>query len=213
MSVLGLNSMTMSKKHPKKQIYFIDYENTPKNILDLLAALCPLNSWYFIFYSQNTPQPEWVLTHMPSNLHKTSLKFIHCEKSAHNAMDFQIVAEIAYLGAQYKNAIYTIISDDKGYDAAICQLRKHGISINRMSPYGKIAHITSTNQISFETCIRNVLKANGQQSQTAILLKRIGNDYNLVAIHNAIQEIWRKSMRRQLIYKEIKKELRKYGLV
>lgn len=205
--------MRMSKKKAKKHIYLIDYENTPKNILDLLAALCPLNSWYFIFYSQNTPQPEWVLKHIPFNLEKTSLKFIHCETSAHNAMDFQIVAEVAYLGAQYKNAIYTIISEDKGYDAAICQLRQHGISINRMSPYGKMAQVISKNPNAFETCIRKVLKANGQQSQTAILLKRIGNDYNLVAIHNAIQEVWRKSIRRQLIYKEIKKELKKCGLV
>ncbi len=112
----------------RKQVttYLIDFENTPKDIINQLSL--SKSDQIFLFYSEFTHGPEWVLEHFPNVPY---IQFIHCV-TGKNAMDFQITAMAGWLGAKQKGRTrFVIVSGDTGYDAAIRLLQEKGVSITR----------------------------------------------------------------------------------
>lgn len=121
-----------------KHIYFIDFENTNNQILDILHECTPKDSWYFIFYSDETQGPEWILRKAPEGM---CVRFIPCENGKTNSLDFQLMAKVGQCTAIYRNARYIIVSNDKGYDGAIHMLQREGVRIFRESaPTGLVSH-------------------------------------------------------------------------
>lgn len=195
-----------------KHIYLIDYENTAPNILTTLAAISPQDSWYYLFYSEMTKQPEWIMSHLPDK--SIILKLINCHVGSQNAMDFQIVAMAGYISALHPNAIYIIVSNDKGYDAPIQMMQENGIRIFRTPPTVKKDPSMMDLKTLYHACIERGMIAAGHINDIGRVKNEVGKDANPYNIHTHLQRVWRNDHRiSSTIYKKIKVELKKEGLM
>lgn len=101
-----------------KKFYFVDTENIGKRFLPGAEKLTSEDT-VVLFHYKNGPQtPMEVL----SALSKCKASIIKKEMGTHtkNAMDFQICTFLGMIVGKYQNnAEYYILSEDKGYGAAI----------------------------------------------------------------------------------------------
>lgn len=136
-------------------IYFIDFENT--GLIGLAGAEnLSAKDTIMLFASDHTPE-KGVLKKLASTKVTVSIKYVNT--TAKNAMDFCLVS---YLGAEIANGRrrLCIVSQDKGYDAAVSFWEDRGISIS-VSPDLSGAPTTSDIEEKAEKTNIPVAKAQG----------------------------------------------------
>lgn len=136
-------------------IYFVDFENT--GLIGLVGAEnLSTKDAIVLFASDHTPE-KGVLKQLASTKASISIKYVNT--TAKNAMDFCLVS---YLGAEIANGRrrLCIVSQDKGYDAAVSFWEDRGISIS-VSPDLSDAPTTSDTEEKAEKTNIPVAKAQG----------------------------------------------------
>lgn len=197
-----------------KHIYFIDYENTSNDILKLLLETCPKDSYYYLFYSEKTRQPEDILLELPDE--PTQIRFIDCKNGEHDAMDFTIVAAAARLSAIHPNANYYIVSYDKGYEAATLYLQQHGIRIWLKTAQTPIQ--TKTEKKELLSAVQSALTLMNRRKETTEIYEVCKTAGSMQDMHNKLQNHYKnKPNTNQVtvvkIYDHIKSAMRKRGIL
>lgn len=124
-----------------KRYYLIDFENVGKKFLKGVEYLNTEDTVYLYHNLERgaSASPDVV---NQLNLTKATIKIIPVYRNTINAMDFELVAHLGFLIGQNGNyAEYHIVSEDKGYVAAIDFLKNEtGTTavIDMVSDFGKI---------------------------------------------------------------------------
>lgn len=101
-----------------KRIFLIDKENTGTRFLKGLEALSNQDKVIVFHYSQAGSIKEEVLSALSKT--KAAVEIRSMNTHTKNAMDFQICTYLGYLYSKNgTNAEYYIVSNDKGYEAAV----------------------------------------------------------------------------------------------
>lgn len=107
-----------------KHIYLIDKENTGNRFLYGIENLRNEDKVIVFHYEQAGNINQVVLSALANT--KASVEIRKMNTHTKNAMDFQICTYLGYLYGKYQNnAQYHIISNDKGYEAAVEFLKLH----------------------------------------------------------------------------------------
>jgi len=121
-----------------KHIYLIDKENTGNRFLNGIEKLKNEDIVVVFHYEQAGSINQVVLSALANT--RASVQIRKMNTHTKNAMDFQICTYLGYLYGKYQNkAKYHIISNDKGYEAAVEFLKTHidpTIDINIMPSIG-----------------------------------------------------------------------------
>jgi hypothetical protein len=102
-------------------IYLVDYENrSGKSTANGLNGIERLtnNDSVTVFLGKSNVVPAEILDRCV-NRSKARVTFHKCRKSARNYLDFQLVTHLGFLAATREEREYHIVSDDKGYYAAV----------------------------------------------------------------------------------------------
>lgn len=124
-----------------KRYYLIDFENVGKKFLKGVEYLNTEDTVYLYHnLGRGASASPDVVNQL--NLTKATIKIIPVYRNTINAMDFELVAHLGFLIGQNGNyAEYHIVSEDKGYVAAIDFLKNEtGTTavIDMVSDFGKI---------------------------------------------------------------------------
>lgn len=120
----------------KRKIFLIDYENVASDWAEYISSM-NASTRVLLFYSSVTPTiPTKVLAQILAK--KIKLELIACV-TGNNAMDFQLVTELGYrIGAasvsSQPQAMYYIVSRDKGFDAAVNYWTNKNVMVTRLAP-------------------------------------------------------------------------------
>ena len=107
-----------------KNIYLIDKENTENRFLQGIEELRNEDIVIVFHYEQAGNINPVVLSALAKT--KASVEIRKMNIHTKNAMDFQICTYLGYLYGKYKNkAAYHIVSNDRGYEAAVEFLKTH----------------------------------------------------------------------------------------
>ena len=115
-------------------VALIDYENVNSKGLKGIENLSSNDKIYF-FNKENSTIT--VSLHKKLESSKVTREYVCVKASTKNALDFQLVAQLALLCAECPDEKYSIISDDGGFDAAIQFLNKYKISRYSNLAYAK----------------------------------------------------------------------------
>lgn len=108
----------MPRKEKRMSIYFVDFENVRKHGLEGIETLKSTDKVILFHYVGEGNVKYDILSELSKSKAFTQIQRI--EKHDKNAMDFEIVAMLGYmLKANGTNVEYKIVSNDKGYLAAI----------------------------------------------------------------------------------------------
>lgn len=204
-----------------KKIYFIDYENiSGDTILPKIIEALPPDSWYYVFYSEHTKPPEYILKNLPDR--PIWIRFIDCVTGSHDAMDFRIVACLSRMSALHPNAQYIIISNDTGYDPALTYLQDQGVRAFRVTPPcietkdGDSEAQRKKTKSDYITCVHKAMASLGRdESEAKVLCSSLAYTKDLKMINNTLQKMYKgkKNKYVPIIYKAIKAQLTEKGLV
>ena len=111
-------------------VYLVDTENIGRTWLKLLQD-CSAEDEILLFYTHQSMPYSLDIIEQIKNA-ECPLEFIPCV-AGHNALDFQLVADLSLRVANKPLAKYAVVSCDKGFDVAIDYLKKKGYDIHRMS--------------------------------------------------------------------------------
>lgn len=111
----------------KTTYFLIDYENVqPKNLSDLNGHSIKV----LVFVGPNQRKVSIKVASELEPLGADS-RCIQVSKSGKNALDFHIAFKLGELSKSEPNAVFHVISKDKGYDALLDHLRKQGFKVQR----------------------------------------------------------------------------------
>ena len=166
-----------------KRLFLIDKENTGKRFLHGLDKLTA-NDKVIIFHYELAGEikPDILL---PLSHCKAAVEIIKMNTHTKNAMDFQICTYIGYLYNQYKrNAEYYIVSDDKGYGAAIEFIKTH------VDPKAAISQINSNMELEAEkvSLVEILLQDKYQKKVINKIKKGIISSRDKGEFHNYLQK-------------------------
>lgn len=113
-----------------KKIYFIDSENVGDNWISLLDTV-KASDEILVFYTANSPHIKYKSA---KNLMKSKneVTFIECYKGS-NALDFQLCTELGMHADNASNVKFVIVSNDKGFDAAVKYCKDRNIIVTRIN--------------------------------------------------------------------------------
>ena len=110
--------------------YMIDSENIGITWIPYLKENIKKSDRVFLFYTDKSPS-------IPCNELKTLASFIsqiqtiYCHNETANALDFQLCSYLGYLIRGGSKSFYCILTNDKGFDAAVSFWKDKGIKICR----------------------------------------------------------------------------------
>lgn len=114
---------------PVPKVFLVDSENMG----DIWGALLEKMTFWdrlVIFYTKNSSHMACESTIQFLKHRKKRMEWIACVEGP-NALDFQLVTELGARISRDKNSEYIIISNDKGFDAAVDYWTKRGRKIRR----------------------------------------------------------------------------------
>lgn len=189
MCTIDIEQIERFKLQETKIVFLIDFENISKTSFRKVCGLTPEYALNYVFYSSNTPDPNWILTHTPCNI---QLKLVECY-TGENAMDFQLIASAGESCALNPDAVHVVVSNDKGYEPAIRMFQNKGRRIFQYRPNANADKIPPEPEpdgkdIQLKEIIVRHCNANnlGQYAEEIFQIAKSTKD--LVQIHNAIQQ-------------------------
>lgn len=111
-------------------VYFIDTENVGKAWLNLLDSFKPRDKLVLFYTSFSMAYTLDVVERIRNA--KCPIEFVSCTPG-HNALDFQLVAELARRAAKSPSTEYAVVSWDRGFSAPVDYLRSKGYLVSRLS--------------------------------------------------------------------------------
>ena len=132
----------------------IDFENVqPKN----LEILAPHPFRVFVFIGSNqTRLPRHIVVAMQSLGSKA--EYVEIEGSGPNALDFHIAYYIGELAAKDPQALFHVISKDKGFDPLIRHLRGRKIAVQREIDVAEIPELRISTKTSTGDMVNAIVK-------------------------------------------------------
>ena len=162
----------MTKSGILKRIFLIDGDNNPYTALngaDLLTA----EDTVLFYYSPgcNLSRIRQRLRNSPADI-----QFLESVRTGKNSLDFQIIMELGVLAGQRKIDCAYIISQDKGYEAAI-----HVLKIRYASIFQEVEL-----KDSIEDCfpLSFLFKAADKQELYVTLVREYGNAHGSFLYHH-----------------------------
>ena len=182
-----------------KHIYLIDKENTGNRFLNGIENLRSEDIIIVFHYEPAGSINQVVLSALANT--KASVEIRKMNTHRKNAMDFQICTYLGYLYGKYRNkAQYHIISNDKGYEAAVEFLKMHidpsmDVDIMPSIGYEKI------NEDATQEMLRNILEGYSNK-----VVNRVSNGLRSTDDTNGFHTFLQKNLNKdcQRIYKLIK---------
>lgn len=117
------------------KIYLVDSENVGDIWVPLLVS-SQEDDEVLVFYTTKSPHMNYENVRMLKETEKEA-DFIKCFEGS-NALDFQLVSELGYRLSQNADREYVIVSNDTGFDAAVCYWSTRKMPVSRLS--GKECH-------------------------------------------------------------------------
>lgn len=114
-------------------VYLLDYENTNEAGLSGVEKLSPHDS-LLIFYNDSSKISIDYHKKLENSQCKTT--YFKLNKSAKNALDFQLSTYLGYLIHEDSKELYSIISKDTGFDSVVTFWKGRQIKINRCTNIG-----------------------------------------------------------------------------
>lgn len=115
----------------QRNLYLVDSENVGNSWVDIIHNLKGSDKIY-VFYTSKSAHLEISQVHMiKDKLDK--VEFIECNNGSKNALDFQLVSLMGSMIATAQKTIYTIVSNDTGFNSLIHFWHKRGVKVERRS--------------------------------------------------------------------------------
>lgn len=108
---------------------FVDYENIQNIKLPLIDGK-PATVTLVVGSRQST-LPVELASGLVEYAHRRQVRLVQAKATGQNALDFVLACELGGTCAIQKDAVYHIISRDKGFDATVEHLREHKIKVTR----------------------------------------------------------------------------------
>jgi hypothetical protein len=140
----------------------IDYENVQPKNLELLASD---EFKVLVFVGQNQAKIPFDLADSMQLLGKNA-RYVQITGNGQNALDFHIAYYIGELAASEPDAVFHIISKDKGFDPLINHLKERKIRVHREKDIGEIPLLQLADTSSIDEKISAVVKNLGGRGQS-----------------------------------------------
>jgi hypothetical protein len=140
----------------------IDYENVQPKNLELLASD---EFKVLVFVGQNQAKIPFDLADSMQLLGKNA-RYVQITGNGQNALDFHIAYYIGELAAGEPDAVFHIISKDKGFDPLINHLKERKIRVHREKDIGEIPLLQLADTSSIDEKISAVVKNLGGRGQS-----------------------------------------------
>lgn len=121
---------------------FVDYENIQNIKLPLIEGK-PVTVTLVLGSRQST-LPVELATGLVEYAHRRQVRLVRAKATGKNALDFVLACELGGTCAMQKDAVYHIISRDKGFDATVEHLREHGIKVTRHDHFESVPVLGAT---------------------------------------------------------------------
>ena len=116
--------------------YMVDSENVGTKWIPYLKENIKKTDRVFLFYTDKSPTiPCGKLNDLTLFIHQ--IQSIHCYNKTANALDFQLCSYLGYLIRGGSKSSYCILTNDKGFDAAVSFWAEKGIKIYPGGFYAK----------------------------------------------------------------------------
>ena len=123
--------------------YMVDSENVGTKWIPYLKENIKKTDRVFLFYTDKSPTiPCGKLNDLTLFIHQ--IQSIHCYNKTANALDFQLCSYLGYLIRGGSKSSYCILTNDKGFDAAVSFWAEKGIKIYRHSLAAEIGYPDKT---------------------------------------------------------------------
>jgi len=132
----------------------IDYENVQPKNLELLASD---EFKVLVFVGQNQAKIPFDLADSMQLLGKNA-RYVQISGNGQNALDFHIAYYIGELAASEPDALFHIISKDKGFDPLINHLKERKIRVHREKDIGEIPLLQLADTSSIDEKISAIVK-------------------------------------------------------
>jgi len=132
----------------------IDYENVQPKNLELLASD---EFKVLVFVGQNQAKIPFDLADSMQLLGKNA-RYVQISGNGQNALDFHIAYYIGELAASEPDALFHIISKDKGFDPLINHLKERRIRVHREKDIGEIPLLQLADTSSIDEKISAIVK-------------------------------------------------------
>ena len=140
----------------------IDYENVQPKNLELLASD---EFKVLVFVGQSQAKIPFDLADSMQLLGKNA-RYVQITGNGQNALDFHIAYYIGELAASEPDAVFHIISKDKGFDPLINHLKERKIRVHREKDIGEIPLLQLADTSSIDEKISAVVKNLGGRGQS-----------------------------------------------
>ena len=140
----------------------IDYENVQPKNLELLASD---EFKVLVFVGQNQAKIPFDLADSMQLLGKNA-RYVQITGNGQNALDFHIAYYIGELAASEPDAVFHIISKDKGFDPLINHLKERKIRVHREKDIGEIPLLQLADTSSIDEKVSAVVKNLGGRGQS-----------------------------------------------
>lgn len=122
--------------------FYVDTENVIADAWSASMHKLAKNDKVILFESRNSkPIPVRNATYLQETVCK--LELIHCEVGTANAMDFILCTKLGEQVLKAPKSNHYIVSNDKGYDAAIAYLKSCGYAVDRIASISQYKHYES----------------------------------------------------------------------
>ena len=155
--------------------YMVDSENVGTKWIPYLKENIKKTDRVFLFYTDKSPTiPCGKLNDLTLFIHQ--IQSIHCYNKTANALDFQLCSYLGYLIRGGSKSSYCILTNDKGFDAAVSFWAEKGIKIYRHSLAAEIGYPDKTRMGSMPN-LGAILSLNfpPKKSDTASLIAKDSN--------------------------------------
>lgn len=120
--------------------YMVDSENVGTKWIPYLKENIKKSDRVFLFYTDKSPSiPCNEIEELAAFINQ--IQTIYCHNKTANALDFQLCSYLGYLIRVGSKSSYCILTNDKGFDAAVSFWKDKGIKIYRSEPLKKEALI------------------------------------------------------------------------
>lgn len=122
--------------------WYVDYENVNTVwFLNSISNSVKKNDVVIVFYSAVTPTIPLRFLHQVE-IKGGKIRVVPCATGSKNAMDFQIVMEVAANCQSGKQIAHRVVSRDTGYDAPLKAWRSRGYDVALCIPSDKESMLT-----------------------------------------------------------------------
>lgn len=190
--------------------YMVDSENVGTKWIPYLKENIKKSDRVFLFYTDKSPSiPCNEIEELAAFINQ--IQTIYCHNKTANALDFQLCSYLGYLIRVGSKSSYCILTNDKGFDAAVSFWKDKGIKIYRSEPLKKeaLTPISIKRKNIQLPHLGSLLSLKANSSILKILEDMIKKSSSPEEVHVKINSTWGKKTG-SMYYKKLEKHLKRY---